>query len=364
MIGRLLSRGQDVAGHFADKYGYKMQEFKPPVWGVVLVAITAFAYLLASFAIEYTFSHLIPSLVMVESTEAVLFEPIEKEDPDAIPDSKLEQELFLIKQQPITSSFCRTIKLLHSVGGFCARFRGLSVYVFSSVLAASVNHSVAAIIPLSAIGISEIITAVLFANLWMAWTHIVISAPSELPWFRRVPTYQSWKKIAGPTAYAAVAEQISVLFPVGLILVSGIADISPEDRKNMSSTERHIVVLKTIGIIITTFATLLFVALPARVALTRIHASLLPEDQKTIVPVDRSFSGKVNDMDEHLTIRDALKTFERSSRIRLIKTYAKGFFMQVALAMVFFTIVAGEVVLIIGPSKIMEFGCMGGVSAE
>jgi len=322
-----------------------------------LVALTAFVWVIASVTTEYTFSGLIPALVMVESTQATLYEPLGKsDDPDAILGSKFEPELLLVKQAPITSSFRSTLRHLRSIGGFRSRFRGFRIFAVTHVAAIWINQWISALLPFLPIGSAEIVTAVLLANLSMAWTHIVISSPSEKAWFRRLPSVQAWKKVAGPTAICAFAEQFAVLLPLGLVTWMGLDNISRDDGKKMSKHDLTVVNLKALTIILITLCLAVLVSFPVKVALTRVQASLLAEDQETVVPFDRTFNGKVSEFDGVIGLVEAWKTFQPSSRMRLMKTYIKSFFIQVALAIFFFGIFAAEVFMILGSDKIMELG--------
>jgi len=294
---------------------------------------------------------------MVESRDAVLYEPLQKsDDPDATLDSKVEPELLLVKQAPITSSFRSTIKHLHSVGGFRARFRGFWVFAVTGVATLWISQWLAYILHFMPMGTSEIITAVILANLSMTWTHVVISFPSEKAWYRRVPSFKAWKKIAGPTAICSFAQQTAILLPIGLLVLMDIENIGPEDAKKMSKHERDMVALKSFGVLLTIIAMALLVSLPAQVAITRVQASLLAADQETIIPFDRTFNGKASEHDGVIGLVQAWKTFQPSSRMLLIKTYIKSFFIQVALAMFFFSVLAVEAFMILGSDKIMQLG--------
>ncbi|KAH0029513.1 hypothetical protein KCU84_g12281, partial [Aureobasidium melanogenum] len=71
------------------------------------------------------------------------------------------------------------------------------------------------------------------------------------------------------------------------------------------------------------------ILLPATVTRTRIEASFLPEDTKTIVPFDRTFNGATNmiALDSRAGRRslfiEAWRSFDMASRIRLVKFFVK-----------------------------------------
>jgi hypothetical protein len=80
---------------------------------------------------------------------------------------------------------------------------------------------------------------------------------------------------------------------------------------------------------------LLLLVVPASIILVRVQASLLPDTDEAIVPFDKTFGGKV-DLDSadgcnQLAILDAWRSFGWAGFLRLLKTYVKYFFLQIAL---------------------------------
>jgi len=310
--------------------------------------------------INYTFGHLVPALVMVESPQALLFEHValDETDADAALTKTAEPELLLVKQKPITSSFRGTLKHLKSVGGFRARFRGLSMFAVYSIGLAWTTQLLCTLpyVPRSIAGIAA---TMLFANFSMAWTHIVISDPSPKPWYKRVPSPKVFKKIAGPTALFAFASQITRLIPDFMVFKFGLDPAAPEDVANMTPAEKNMVAVKAISVIVVALAMFFIVVLPAQIILTRVQASLLPDEQETIVPFDRSFGGKV--VPEIVggtgvvSIGEAWKSFDWNAHVRLLKAYAKVFIMQTGLTFLFFVTIVGELLLIVGKSDMQKW---------
>ncbi|KAH8597203.1 hypothetical protein B0O99DRAFT_651058 [Bisporella sp. PMI_857] len=339
----LARRGVEASSHLSQHYQTLDGEYKMPSWAIVLFVVTAVVYVIASTAVEYTFGRMIPTLIMIESPQATLFQPVKSDDPDATLDSKVEPELLLVKQEPITSSFRRTIKHLRTHDGkFGARFRGFRMFVVHNLLV-DWSSKFIAVLPFVPRGTAPCFAAVLFANLSLAWTHIVISENNGKSWFRRIPPLKMWKKVAGPTVLYAIAKQLAIIVPVTLVM-------------DMDGAEARIVAAKGLGIWLVCLAMVVFLVIPANVALIRVQASILPEDQETVVPFDRSFGGKV--VAEILGgsgvigFLDAWKTFERSSRVRLIKAYLKVFAIQLALMMFFFLVVIVQAIAIFGPTAV------------
>jgi hypothetical protein len=293
---------------------------------------------------------------MVESPQTLLYEPLDTIDPDAPISKNTDPEVLLVKQQPITSSFRSTIKHLQAKAGFRARFRGIALFAAYSIALSFVSGLVGSIFFVPR-GAAPVLGAVLLANLSLAWTHIVISDPSPKPWFRRLPEAKVWKKVAGPTAILAIAEQLTIVLPALLARIYGL-DMDPKSAANMSGSAKSAAALKGFSVFILCIVLGLVIVVPANVMLTRVQASLLADDQETIVPFDRSFGGKVIPEivggSGVIGLLDAWKTFDWNSRVRLIKAYAKVFAIQFALSLFFVGVAVAQLFIIIGKSDLKK----------
>jgi hypothetical protein len=299
--------------------------------------------------ISYTFGHLLTTLLIIESPqEAIVFEPLATEDPDSTINKDPEQPA---KPAYITSSFRKTVKHLQSVGGFRGRFRGFAIFVVNAILVQWITNMLI-FIPFVPRGVAGVIGAVILAQFPLAWTQIVISEPSPKTWFRRLPSAKVWRKVAIPTAVLAVAEQITALVPLKLALIAGLLNKDAKALAQLSPHDQTIMSLKGFGIMILSIVLCFLLVLPAKATLTRVQASLLPDTEETIVPFDRSFGGKVipeivggNGV---VSMLDAWKTFDWSSRIRLVKAYAKIYLLTFAVTFFFTICLMAEMFLIAG----------------
>lgn len=278
---------------------------------------------------------------MIESpAEAIDFEPLATEDPDsAIKDPEQPRTL-----QPITSSFRKSIQLLHAVGGFAGRFRGFGVYFSTAILVQWVAGMVSFFVPRS---LANIVAVVALAQLSMAWTHIVISEPSPKPWYRRIPEAKTWKKVAGPTALLAVTEQIAVFVPLYIAMACGLT----ENPAYLTPHQKSMVGVQGLFLVLLGFVLAILLVIPANVVLTRVQASLLSDSEETIVPFDRSFGGKFVPGivgGDGISLLDAWKTFTMENRIRLLKAYAKVAAMQFALWILFTIVLVVQLFMIVG----------------
>lgn len=267
-----------------------------------------------------------------------------------------DPELFYIKTKPITSKIRTTIKHLVAEAGPWSRFRGLQValvYQFAhqvllQVLTGLFGHSM---IPQS---LAAIATTVILCRLQMLWTHIVISSPSEKKWYKRFPTIQQGKKIVLPTAVCALAEQAAIYIPVTLFFAFNLEGYASNagNFNNLSSMQQKSVMLAGFAVLMSGLVTAALVVVPAHVTLKRVQASLLSEDNDTIVPFDRTFGGKVQPEivggKGVVSMLDAWKTFDWAARFRLVVLYAKIFAIQVATFIFFVSLAVFEVRMING----------------
>lgn len=302
---------------------------------------------------------------MVESTnlEAEGLQAIPSEDPDAPSDEKkevreVEPEVLLVKQQPITSKFCSTIKHLRARAGRLSRFRGISLFYINKIITGRLAMLLTGLIDQPAI--CAVLAAVITARLSMTWTHIVMSEPSKKCWFQRLPSYKLWTKVAIPTAVLAVSEQITIGLPVVFFIAMHLDEMTPEMLSDLTGCQVRMLVLKGLSLVALGLFAAVAIVVPAKVTLTRVQASLLSESEEPIVPFDRSFNGKFVSAalggSGVVSMLEAWKTFDWNSRVRVLKVYAKVMAMQVAVTLLTIVVISTEVKMITGFSPADLYG--------
>lgn len=258
----------------------------------------------------------------------------------------VEADLFLVKQKPITSKMRTALKHIKSIGGRWAGFRGLHVALIYHVIHGLITNLFESTFSARYRPIIAIITSVVLCRLQMTWTHIVISNPSEKAWYRRRPSIQACKNIIIPTAVLAIAQQAALYVPT--VLLVSAADIMIGGDKS----QQKVACLQLLLVVLSVIATVVLIIIPADVTLKRVQASMLPDEDESIVPFDRTFGGKVKPEilggSGAVGMLDAWKTFDWPARLRLVKLYAKIFAIQVTTTIMFFMIVVGELRLIMG----------------
>ncbi|KAK4696323.1 hypothetical protein P7C71_g1577, partial [Lecanoromycetidae sp. Uapishka_2] len=330
-------------------------------WGIVLIWVTGVLYLAMMSAISYTYGDVVATLAMIETPTATAFK-VDSEEVDApLLDQKtegkmtpVEADLFLVKQQPITGKLRTAVRHLKSVGGRLARFRGLHValiYHAAYSLIVNILHSVMARNPVLRPFIA-VLTTVVLCRVQMTWTHIVISNPSQKRWYQRIPSIKAAKNIIVPTAVFAIAKQAAIYVPATLFIMVAETWQNPTAYGSNPETVQKIATLQMFLVGLIGLATVILVVIPANVTLKRVQASMLPEEDESIVPFDRTFAGKV--VPEivggtgAIGMLDAWKSFDKSARMRLLKLYGKIFAVQVATTIMFLMIVVAELKVVMG----------------
>lgn len=310
-----------------------------------------------------------PILAMIETPTAMAIvktAPEEHDDPDAPlltseeKDPKGffgEQELVLVKQKPITASFRTTLRHLKSRGGVLSYFRGFHILIIYNLIHTSlistflrlsqVSH------PLARSAVTVAIT-VLLCRLNATWTQVLISEPSSKRWYQRLPSRKSFKQLALPTFGYAVVREATTIAPLSLAFIFGLVPYidGTKNAKDLNDKQQGVKSLQSLIVVVVGLLMTAFVLIPTHVAFRRVQASMLPEEEESIVPFDRTFGGKV--IPEILggsgkvSMRDAWKTFDWNARITLFKIYAKVFAMLTALVMGFMLVFALEMRLILG----------------
>jgi uncharacterized membrane protein (DUF485 family) len=134
--------------------------------------------------------------------------------------------------------------------------------------------------------------------------------------------------------------------------------MDPKMAANLSGAEKHKAAWKGFSVFVLFIVLSFLTVIPANVTLTRVQASLLSDNEETIVPFDRSFGGKVIPEivggSGVIGLVDAWKTFDFNARVRLVKAYVKVFALQMALTMFFIGVVVAQLFIIIGKTNLKK----------
>jgi len=323
------------------------------------------------------------SLVMIEQPKTVVLSEttprVDASNPDASLDkeslekaSLLDEEVTLAVQKPVTSSIRKTMRLLHSIGGFRARFRGLGVSIVYHIAHAIAVNLITMVMDVfvndgwapSKFILATILATILLCRIHMTWTHVMITQPSQLSWFKRIPQGKKYfKALILPSLAFSLAQYLTILMPIGVFFLFGGLPSTQSEVNASNETMR----------MLSAFATLVFVAvailLPASVTLARVEASLLPENEETIVNFDRTFNGAAtfaiteNDVNARALFDAAWRSFDVPARVRLI-----GFFVKMTLIQTFI-VICGMISFVtlffaIGDLKLSSFVVAGAAQVQ
>ena len=302
----------------------------------------------------------VTTLCMVESPVAAItvspstYESGDKEEKEGLLESG--PTITLVNQKPITSSIRGTIKHLVANAGRFARFRGFKIhalYAFLFSLVAQFFTAALPRVPGQAVLVAGLSGAAL-ANVHASWTHKVVSMPSEQKFWQRIPAKSNWKTLALPAAIETAMPYVSIYITCGFAMLMGLNKLDDEIVAEYSGYQWTMLIFRVVALVVLAITCTLFLCLPAIVTLVRIEASILPEDQDSIVPFDRTFGGKVASKllggTGVVGFLDAWRSFNWEARRRLIKLYVKVFFILAGLVFVIVHVLAFEVFAIMGPA--------------
>ncbi|KAJ5707632.1 hypothetical protein N7488_007433 [Penicillium malachiteum] len=327
----LVRRGVELAStHFKEPKTPEDEQIPGSVVALFMVTLLIVAVIAGS--IEYTYGMVVATLAAIEDPNPDIYVRIDGNDDPTKPfDPNDPEPAAAPSPKPITSKLRTTIKHLRSRAGFWSRFRGFSMFMAWNMA----RGFLSAIIPVgsgSFLGqfFVQSIVSVLLCTWQMAWVHIVITEPSPKRFYQRIPSWRSWVKIAPAAILEDVLAAGAFFLPLAITKLAGTSIFTtPLGADNSMKDVCRLLAFTAFPAILA-----LILTIPARVIFIRVAASMLPEEEETIVPFDRSFGGKVQPAilggSGKIGLLEAWSTFEWASRVRLVKILAKAFAMQIA----------------------------------
>jgi len=363
LVTVLARRGVQAAHEHAPKDPREVLK-NIPAWGIALLAVTLVTFVIFGSSIEYTIRLLMGHLAMVESTETTVvqvYAPVYNDDEDL--DMKKDGQILVEVEsttvasgKPLTSSIRRTVSHIKSIGGRSAKWRGVGIFILYILLTTLISAPLSSLLrflprPCGEI-IADIAAAVVTSRLHCAWTHKIISMPSSKSLKARRVSRAQWRELMGPTALSVGAQSaslcgIAMVFRMSAFIVNNL-------HTNGSAPKWVLPIIAIVPGALTASILGLFLMLPAYVSLVRKEASMLPEEDETIVSFDRSFGGRLTRVGTSATLREAWQSFTWEARRRLVGLYVKFFFIMVAMTIVVSHVLALELYLVAG-DQIKEF---------
>ncbi|QPG94863.1 hypothetical protein C2857_007170 [Epichloe festucae Fl1] len=351
-IKRAVEGGDDIRG------------YELPSWALLVILIDILLLIPTVLLFEYTFKMIYPVFAMVEDENPPAYEPVSLQDQSA--DAEGGAGIGITRNgfkhtrgQPrtVTSSFRAINRLLVANGGFGANFRGFFCFLAQVFLTSMVVGIFTGAVGGFFYPVATLLASLILVQLSTAWVHIVISEKSPLHFWSRLPPFRrtfdaTWKAVTIFWFAREVARFVP--FAAAFILGLQMPKTGLNEPMDMNAMDASFIV-KSLLVILVTLACSIFVIIPAYVVLVRVQASLLPVEQSTIIPFDRSFEGKVEPEvvggKGYATVTDAWVTFSRSSWRRLLTLYVKMFLLSIGALLVSSAIIVPQAVFIAKHSK-------------
>ena len=304
------------------------------------------------------------------STAIVRTPPEESDEPDAplmgSEKAPVEHELLIVKSKPLTAKFRTIIKHLRQRAGRLSRFRGLHIFLGYNILFQVLTATLVRLFPMGFLfrSLAHLLVSVGLCRIALLWNHVVISDPSPMSWYSRIVPRKMGHKVIIPAALFALAEQAVIFVPSMVARCLHVISFlrSPQHSfggvAHMSESQKTWALAKLGLVGLTGMICFVVIYIPAHIALTRVQASLLSEEDESIVPMDRTFGGQVQSAvmagRGAFAMRAAWKSFDWNSRVRVFKVYAKIFLMQLMLGILYVFVVVFELRLVVGSKKFDE----------
>lgn len=290
--------------------------------------------------VRYTLFGVIATLAYVETERAAI---------DLAPPAYAEDvDHETVTQDAITSRIRKTLRHLQAVGGRWAWWRGggiaiayhLAFVIVSGILSGLLNVITFSKIPYLDQVIGSMIASLALIHWQTAWTHIVISEPSPKRWIHRVPAWRlTLNNVWLATAVHELASRLAFVIPLSMAYGMGLTTAADQGAGALIG--------KAVAALLMWLVLTVAIVIPAGVVLTRVQASMLPEEDETIVPFDRSFGGKVEPAiiggSGAISFVDGWKTFESQGRARVFRLLGKILIVEIGLHLVLGAILGGEI---------------------
>ncbi|KAI1399365.1 hypothetical protein F4819DRAFT_465473 [Hypoxylon fuscum] len=352
---------RDIAHAVYKRGESQMDGYEMPGWGWGLLFLDILLFLPLVMMVNYTLQHVFPTLAIVEDPSPPAYEPVSlNEDSESIAEENApmadEAARGGSQARLITSSLRSTYRTLSAISGWRSMFRGFACYLALTVATSFVyGILISTFIPSL---IAAPVSALALVQLYTAWTHIVISTPSTKTFWQRLPPFKkAFQATALPVVMYFFAAELASFVPRMLAYGMSMNLPNPKTPGTIPEADKNDI-WKGVLVLLLTLVMHIFLVIPTQVILTRVQASLLPDEDDTIVPFDRSFTGKVEPAivggKGFVTVKDAWQSFSRPSWVRLVKLYVKIFLAGLVLALAWMSVIIPEMLLILSHSKKIE----------
>ncbi|KAH6647770.1 hypothetical protein BKA67DRAFT_662532 [Truncatella angustata] len=339
----LVARGYGSSSSIAKREEYKSTIDLDSAWFIAFAIINIAVFLPVLQYISYTLGAVFPTLAFVECKPT--YERISSKEEDEVKgDTKSRggsiEELDSTEFKPITSSIRATHRLLWSIGGFRALFRGL-LCLWATTLVYCVLVLGLYQIPAVPKFFDNLLARLLTLQLQAFWVHSVLSTGNRTSAWKRIPGFkQTIQATAVPSFIAIAATFFADLIPMLAMLLLHVRVYQPHGL--LPSVPVHDAALWELGVFL--FLRILMAALieiPSQVVLVRCQTSLMSDADKTIIAVDRTFGVEEVRERGYLSILEAFKSL-KGTWGRLCKFWVKLLFLTIAIQVTAASVIVAE----------------------
>lgn len=251
-----------------------------------------------------------------------------------------------------TSSPSAIYRLLVKTGGILANCRGLACALLQTIPTTLYIAYYARFLNYKYHIVARLISSLLLIQFSTMWLHIVIAQKTDRPFESRIPPFKrTFRATWRATILHWAAVEFTGLFPH--MVASGMSidwpsyslftpDNTYSFRLDMAAGDA-VFYCKCAAVIFATVFGSIFLVVPSQVVLMRIQASLLPMEDSTIIPFDRSFKGRVqpalNNGRDYATISDAWHSFSWANWRGLVILSFKIIFISLSLILLMTVII-------------------------
>lgn len=291
----------------------------------------------------YTFGNVYPALAAVEDPLPAYDALPMNDDGTPKPANESAQS-----GKPITSSLRATNRLLRSVGGWFSNLRGIGFAIVIGLLT-GITSLFLSILPFVNRPLANLIAMMALSPLFTTWTHLVITPPSPKRFHQRIPRY---RKVIVATWLPIALTWLATHLAVGIPFIIGVAVGLPihQPQTPGDTPLSGVKVAPSVGLLVLFIALQALLVVPAQTALVRVQASLLPADEDTLVPFDRSFAGRVEPEvvtgKGFATFGAALATLSWSSWWRIYLLRIKTFAISLVVYLVMGAVILVQILLV------------------
>ncbi|KAM0457315.1 hypothetical protein ACHAO4_003113 [Trichoderma viride] len=335
--------------------------YEVPWWARTVLLFDFVIFLPIILVLRYTLPHVYPVFAIIEDKSV---------DKESIGDDSLELNEVADDSLPAssstgnhertdTSSPSAIYRLLVKNGGILANCRGLACALLQTIPTTLYIAYYARFLNFQYHIVARLISSLFLVQFSTLWLHIII-AQTDRPFESRIPPFKrtfraTW--LATTLHWAAV--EFTGLFP-SMVASSMNIDwpsfslFTPDNtysfRLDMAAGDAAFY-FKCAAVIFAMVVGSIFLVVPSQVVLMRIQASLLPMEDSTVIPFDRSFGGRVQPDSEngrdYATILDAWHSFSRAHWRGLITLSIKIIFLSLSLILLMCVVVGLQWVMIV-----------------